>query len=100
MKQPLNEQFRRMQKLAGIITENLTPSEKINLTPIQKKEFFNAIKDLKAQEDLEYALGEAGNVLTNILTNGKAEYIEDVEDFGYDADEVEQYAIDLAGGSK
>ena len=47
-------------------------------------------------EDFEYALGEAGTVLANILTNGKAEFIEDVEDFGYDADEVEQYAMDLA----
>jgi hypothetical protein len=75
-------------------------SKPISLTPIQKKEFKSAIRDLKKIEDLEYALGEAGNVLTNILTNGKAEYIEDVEDFGYDADEVEQYAIDLAGGSK
>ena len=75
-------------------------SKSISLTPEQKKEFKSAIRDLKKIEDLEYALGEAGNVLANILTNGKAEFIEDVEDFGYDADEVEQYAIDLAGGSK
>jgi hypothetical protein len=75
-------------------------SKPISLTPIQKKEFKSAIRDLKKIEDLEYALGEAGNVLANILTNGKAEYIEDVENFGYDADEVEQYAMDLAGGSK
>lgn len=101
MKQKLNEQFTRMQKLAGIITENqINEAKKINLTPVQKKEFFNAIKDLSAQEDFEYALGEAGNVLANILTNGEAEYIEDVEDFGYDADEVEQYAMNLAGESK
>jgi len=73
-------------------------SKPISLTPEQKKEFKSAIRDLKKIEDLEYALGEAGNVLANILTNGKAEFIEDVEDFGYDADEVEQYAIDLAGG--
>ena len=75
-------------------------SKPISLTPIQKKEFKSAIRDLKKIEDLEYALGEAGNVLANILTNGEAEYIEDVENFGYDADEVEQYAMDLAGGSK
>jgi len=75
-------------------------SKPISLTPEQKKEFKSAIRDLKKIEDLEYALGEAGNVLANILTNGKAEFIEDVEDFGYDADEVEQYAIDLASGSK
>jgi len=72
-------------------------SKPIFLTPIQKKEFKSAIRDLSKMEDFEYALGEAGTVLANILTNGKAEFIEDVEDFGYDADEVEQYAIDLAG---
>ena len=72
-------------------------SKPISLTPIQKKEFKSAIRDLSKMEDFEYALGEAGTVLANMLTNGKAEFIEDVEDFGYDADEVEQYAIDLAG---
>jgi len=73
--------------------EELKP---IFLTPIQKKSFKSAIRDLSKMEDFEYALGEAGTVLANILTNGKAEFIEDVEDFGYDADEVEQYAMDLA----
>ena len=101
MKKQLNEQFIRMQKLAGIIKENqINEVKKINLTPVQKKEFFDAIEDLSAQEDFEYALGEAGNVLANIITNGEAEYIEDVEDFGYDAEEVEQYAMNLAGESK
>jgi hypothetical protein len=101
MKPTLNEQLARMQKLAGIIKENqINEAKKINLTPVQKKEFFDAIKDLSAQEDFEYALGEAGNVLANIITNGEAEYIEDVEDFGYDAEEVEQYAMDLAGESE
>jgi len=71
-------------------------SKPIFLTPIQKKSFKSAIRDLSKMEDFEYALGEAGTVLANILTNGKAEFIEDVEDFGYDADEVEQYAMDLA----
>ena len=73
-------------------------SKPIFLTPIQKKRFKSAIRDLSKMEDFEYALGEAGTVLANILTNGKAEFIEDVEGFGYDADEVEQYAMDLAEG--
>ena len=75
-------------------------SKPITLTPLQKKEFLSSIRDLKRSEDLETALDEAGNILARILTNDEAEFIEDVEDFGYDADEVEQYAIDLAGGSK
>ena len=64
---------------------------------MQKKKFKSAIRDLSKMKDFEYAVGEAGNVLANILTNGKAEFIEDVEDFGYDPDEVENYAQDLAG---
>jgi hypothetical protein len=75
-------------------------SKPITLTPLQKKEFLSSIRDLKRSEDLETALDEAGNILARILTNDEAEFIEDVEDFGYDVDEVEQYAIDLAGGSK
>jgi hypothetical protein len=75
-------------------------SKPITLTPLQKKEFLSSIRDLKRSEDLETALDEAGNILARILTDDEAEFIEDVEDFGYDADEVEQYAIDLAGGSK
>jgi hypothetical protein len=101
----------RMNQLAGLITESQAnkmmqilneagSSKPITLTPLQKKEFLSAIRDLKRAEDLEYALEEAGNVLANILTNGKAEYIEDVEDFGYDPDEVENYAIDLASSKR
>ena len=75
-------------------------SKPIILTPLQKKEFLSAVRDLKRVEDLEYALGEAGNILANILTNGEAEYIEDVEDFGYDPDEVENYAMDLASSKR
>jgi hypothetical protein len=101
----------RMNQLAGTITESQAKrmmqilneagsSKPITLTPLQKKEFLSAIRDLKRAEDLEYALEEAGNVLANILTNGKAEYIEDVEDFGYDPDEVENYAMDLASSKR
>jgi hypothetical protein len=75
-------------------------SKSIILTPLQKKEFLSAVRDLKRVEDLEYALGEAGNILANIITNGEAEYIEDVEDFGYDADEVENYAQELASSRR
>lgn len=73
-------------------------SKPISLTPEQEKRFKSAIRGLSKMEDFEYALGEAGNVLANILTNGEAEFIEDVENFGYNAEEVEQYAMDLAGG--
>lgn len=81
-----------------IIYPTSSPSmsgRKINLTPTQKTKFLNMIGDLSVQEDYEYAFDEAGNVLARIITNDKAEFIEDVEDFGYNADEVEQYAQEL-----
>jgi hypothetical protein len=46
MKHPLNEQFRRMQKLAGILNENqynLQPIESILLTDISPEEKMNKI---------------------------------------------------------
>ena len=46
MKQPLNEQFRRMQKLAGILNENqynLQPIESILLTDVSPEEKMNKI---------------------------------------------------------
>ena len=87
----------RSTDISQPIQKQKEKSNPISLTPMQKKEFKSAIRDLSKMEDFEYAMGEAGNVLANILTNGKAEFIEYVEDFGYDAEEVENYAQDLAG---
>jgi hypothetical protein len=91
-----NFNLRKYLTEGRLLKEN---NQTINLTPQQKKEFKSAIRDLSKMEDFEYAVGEAGNVLANILTNGKAEYIEYVEDFGYDAEEVENYAQDLVGNN-
>jgi hypothetical protein len=85
----------RSTDISQPIQKQKEKSKPISLTPMQKKEFKSAIRDLSKMEDFEYAVEEAGNVLANILTNGKAEFIEDVEDFGYDAEEVENYAQDL-----
>lgn len=92
-KQILSEEFRRMQKLAGIITENIT------LTPQQEQEFLERIENIINDEDFEYAFHEAGNILANIITGGEAEFIENVENFGYNPDEVEDYAQKLLGGT-
>ena len=107
--QILSEEFRRMQKLAGIITEEQymnklaegklfeEDTESINITPQQKRDFINQIKDFIKDEDFDTAMSNAGSILARILTNDEAEFIEDVEDFGYDAYEVEEYAQDLVG---
>jgi hypothetical protein len=60
MKQPLNEQFRRMQKLAGIITESqFTEAESITITKIEKG------------KDTGMEFGAIGAGYTITLSNGK-----------------------------
>jgi len=88
----------KTQELRQIIREEIRKIliKEINLTPEQNEEFKSRVKYLAKTEDDEYAFDEAGNILARIITNNKAEFIEDVEDFGYNAEEVEEYAQDLA----
>ena len=86
MKQPLNEQFRRMQKLAGIITENeykqpikenkignidVDLAKKIQNTPEIKK-LANALKSNKTLMD--NALKFVAKVAKNVWINGALSY--------------------------
>ena len=60
MKQPLNEQFRRMQKLAGVITESqFTEAKSITITKIEKG------------KDTGMEFGAIGAGYTITLSNGK-----------------------------
>ena len=74
----------------------LKEEESIQLSPKQKEDFKDAMISLSNSEDTEYAMDEAGNILARILTDGEAEFIEYVEDFGYDPNEVEEFAQNLA----
>ena len=85
--------YKKYLKEGKLVKEDL----EISLTPQQKEEFLGRIKNIAAAEDFEYAFDEAGNVLANIITNGEAEYIEDVDDLGYNSFEVESYAQSLLG---
>jgi len=78
----------------GLLKEEV---ESINITPQQKRDFINQIKYFIKDEDFNTAMQNAGSILARILTNDEAEFIEDVEDFGYNSDEVEEYAQDLVG---
>jgi hypothetical protein len=69
----------------------------LNITPQQKRAFTQEIKNFIADEDFDTAMQEAGNILASMLTNGEAEFIEDVSNFGYDPDQVEKYAQDITG---
>jgi hypothetical protein len=71
--------------------------EAIKITPEQKAAFLDRIKGYAEDEGADSAFFEAGNILARVLTDDEAEFIEDVEDFGYNAQEVEDYAQDLVG---
>ena len=91
-----NFDLRKYLTEGKLLKENDQP---LNLTPQQKQEFLDRIKDLIDSEGLDYTMGEAGNILARVLTQDKAEFIEDVEDFGYDAEEVENYDQNLVGNT-
>jgi len=65
------------------------------ITDQQKTEFNERIKFLIDEVDFDYAFEEAGNILARVLTDDEIEWIEDVEEFGYNSDEVEQLAQEL-----
>ena len=65
----------------------------LSITPAQKKEFLDRIKNIDSV-NLEM---DAANILAGVLTNDEAEFIEDVEDFGFDPDAVEDLAQKLVG---
>lgn len=67
----------------------------ITITDQQKTEFNERIKFLIDEVDFDYAFEEAGNILARVLTDDETEWIEDVEEFGYNSDEVEQLAQEL-----
>jgi hypothetical protein len=73
-------------------------SKSLNLTDQQKQDFIEDIKYVADMEDEEYAMGEAGNILSRVLSddNDEIEFLEDIEKMGYDVDEVETLAIELA----
>jgi hypothetical protein len=63
----------------------------LSITPVQKKEFLDRIKNIDSV-NLEM---DAANILARVLTNDEAEFIEDVEDFGFDPEAVEDLAQEL-----
>ena len=89
-----NFNLRKYLTEGRLLKEN---DQTINLTPQQKQEFIERINYLIDDEGQDYAMWEAGNILARVLTQDEAEFIEDVEDFGYDAEAVENYAQDLVG---
>jgi hypothetical protein len=68
------------------------------LTPEQQNEFKQRIQQLyDMTEDIEYVVENAGNILARVMTNDEAEWVEDINDYGYDydIDEFDQIAAQL-----
>jgi hypothetical protein len=73
MKQPLNEQFRRMQKLAGVITENIENIKEDESSPYYKLGYQIGPNGRRATVDTqstEYnTIEEKANQLTSLLND-------------------------------
>ena len=68
----------------------------LSLTPQQEQEFMERIQYLANMEGEDEAMNAAGDILARELSNDEIEWLEDIEEMGYDADEVETTAINLA----
>jgi hypothetical protein len=68
----------------------------LSLTPQQEQEFMERIQYLANMEGKDIAMNAAGDILARELSNDEIEWLEDIEEMGYDADEVETTAINLA----
>jgi hypothetical protein len=68
----------------------------LSLTPQQEQEFMERIQSFADMEGEDEAMDEAGNILARELSKDEIEYLEDIEEMGYDVDEVETTAINLA----
>jgi len=68
----------------------------LSLTPQQEREFMERIQSFADMEGEDEAIDEAGNILARELSKDEIEYLEDIEEMGYDVDEVETTAINLA----
>ena len=78
MKQPLNESFIRMQKIAGIVTENqINEGELVSkITPLPSGEFKDAVIALEnylATTEGNFDYNELADLIINIKDAGASE---------------------------
>jgi hypothetical protein len=96
----LNEEFRRMQKLAGILNEqqlelDFEPNA-IKLTPDQKETFEDMIDDFIDTTGWDNTIEEAGDLLAMVLTDWKCKRWKGVRKCGYNPKEVKDLGEKLA----
>ena len=103
MKQKLNEQFIRMQKLAGIITENqITEDQSDSLLTLVKdyKDYIYAADqgygivnvDGKEMKQTKYAALQLEKIKPEIIKLKGEQYFEDVHDFANLSTVAEEYS--------
>ena len=88
MKQPLNEQFRRMQKLAGIITEGMSSTAMYEGDPVTIVAMYDNIGDA-IEGAKEYLNGGAGEITADQWMDADGKYY--MEDLA-DADQIAHIA--------
>jgi hypothetical protein len=66
MKEPLNEQFRRMQKIAGVINESIT-DEQLNRIQEMLKFYLEDSKEMLNKEDKDYIIMYLQNTLRSVI---------------------------------
>jgi hypothetical protein len=108
MKKPiLNKEFRRMQKIAGLLNEaesllneqqlelDFDPNA-IKLTPEQKEKFEDMIDDFIYTTGWDNTIEEAGDILAMVLTDWKCKRWKGVGKCGYNPKEVKALGEKLA----
>jgi dGTP triphosphohydrolase len=102
MKQPLNEQFRRMQKLAGIITENqynLQPIESILLTNVSPEEKMDKIGAYltDTEDGLDLSNTNLGDIVDEWFSTKKdaSKFLKQMETLINTPEEIKDVSSDL-----
>jgi Rad3-related DNA helicase len=102
MKQPLNEQFKRMQKLAGIITENqynLQPIESILLTDVSPEEKMNEIGAYltDTEDGLDLSNTNLGDIVDKWFSTKKdaSKFLKQMETLINTPEEIKDVSSDL-----
>ena len=95
------KQFNQLRQLIKEeIKLAIKEQEAIKITPEQKKEFLRLVKRTMGELYLNTGKevvndGEVDRLLVSVLTNDETDWLEDIDQYGYDPDAVKKYAEEL-----
>ena len=91
------KQFNQLRQLIKEeIKLAIKEQEAIKITPEQKKEFLRLVKRTMGELYLNTGKeavngGEVDRLLVSVLTNDETDWLEDIDQYGYDPDAVKKY---------